>query len=73
MKLTIWMEQTSTSDDALAAQVGVDRSMISRVRRGKRLPSHQLMQAIAEATNGAVRPDDFFDLGVPGRRKSEAA
>jgi transcriptional regulator with XRE-family HTH domain len=74
MKLAAWMEWTCTGDEELAAKVGVGRSMISRVRRGKRLPSYQLMQAIAEATGGAVRPDDFFDL-PPARRdaKVEAA
>lgn len=54
------MTETGTSDDALAAQIGVDRTTVSRIRRGTRLPSADLMRRISDATAGAVMANDFI-------------
>lgn len=53
------MIETETSDEALAARLDVDRSTISRIRRGKRMPSPEMMQRIRQATSGAVTANDF--------------
>lgn len=71
MRLNEWMTETGTTDDALAALVGVDRSTISRIRRGARVPSFATMQAICEATGGRVQPNSFF--GLPAACNGEAA
>lgn len=61
MRLSQWMADTHTSDEALALRIGVDRSTISRIRRGTRRPSADLMRAIREATGGAVSADDLLE------------
>jgi transcriptional regulator with XRE-family HTH domain len=59
MRLEDWMTATKATDQALATKLGVDRSTISRIRRGKRVPSVEIMRAIHEATSGAVSANDF--------------
>lgn len=64
MKLDVWMSITSTSDEMLALSLGIDRSHANRLRRGVKRPSTELMGKIAEATKGAVTPNDFFTFPV---------
>jgi transcriptional regulator with XRE-family HTH domain len=59
MRLDHWMTETATPDEALAARVEVDRSTISRIRRGTRMPSPEMMRKLFEATGGAVTANDF--------------
>lgn len=47
------------SDEALASQLSVDRSTISRIRRGARMPSPEMMRKLHDATGGAVTANDF--------------
>lgn len=61
------MSETATSDEALAARLEVDRTTISRIRRGKRMPSADMMRAICGATEGMVTANDFVHV------ESEAA
>ncbi len=56
------MTAQKVDDEALAALVERDRTTIVRLRAGKYRPSHELMARIAAATNGAVQPNDFFEL-----------
>jgi len=60
MRLNTYMTREGIKDADLAETVGCDRTTILRVRRDEQRPSHALMEKIAEATSGAVRPDDFF-------------
>lgn len=53
------MTETGTADDVLAALVEADRSTISRIRRGTRMPSPEMMRKLFEATAGAVTANDF--------------
>ncbi len=66
MKLTDWMEINCLVDADVAARldVKIDRSTISRVRRGKQHPSPSLIVSIARLTNGQVPPNSFFDVEV---------
>lgn len=61
MRLNDWMSQAGATDQTLADTIGrgIDRSTISRIRRGKRMPSAELMRLIHEATGGAVTANDF--------------
>lgn len=53
------MNETDTMDEALALRLGVDRSTVSRIRRGRRMPSPEMMRLIHAATDGAVTANDF--------------
>lgn len=59
MRLNEWMNAGSISDEALAARLEVDRTTISRIRRGTRMPSPEMMRKIRDATNGSVTANDF--------------
>lgn len=59
MNLDRWMTETGATDEAFAVMVGVSRPTISRIRKGKRQPSLDVMRAIWEATAGAVTANDF--------------
>lgn len=61
MKLSDYMAGEEIDDQALAEQLGVDRSTIFRVRKGTHKPSPTLMAEIAKLTGGAVLPNDYFD------------
>ncbi len=64
MKLSEWMELNGMADAGMVEllDVKIDRSTISRVRRGKQRPSPALIESIARLTNGQVLPNSFFDV-----------
>ena len=45
-----------------ANMIGVDAKTIARYAHGDRIPTRQIMSAIFAATDGTVRPEDFYDL-----------
>lgn len=53
-KLAEYLNATGTTDAALAAKVGCDRSMITKIRSGKATPSLPLALAITRETGVAV-------------------
>lgn len=59
-RLAEWMRERGMSDEDLAAQVGTTRATISRLRRGKLVPTLRLAAAIKSATGEAVLVDDFI-------------
>lgn len=63
MRLNEWMTDAGVTDEALALQVEADRTTISRIRRGTRMPSPDMMRKIREATGGAVTANDFVHVG----------
>lgn len=73
MKLKDYLELPGNSATKLANEVDVAVSTITRLAKGDTVPSHKLIADIAEKTNGAVMPNDFFDLQVRGRRDGEKA
>jgi transcriptional regulator with XRE-family HTH domain len=62
MKLEAWIESTGRTSASFARDLGVEASTIHRIVRRERKPSHALMEKIAQATEGAVTPNDFFDV-----------
>jgi len=64
MKLQNWMDENGLDDEALALRVGRHRTQILRVRTGRSRPSDDLKRAIADASEGRVQPNDWFD-GLP--------
>lgn len=60
MTLQQWMDANGVTDDALAVRAGVDRSTISRVRRGKIAPSLALAGTLNSITAGCVPMQSFL-------------
>jgi hypothetical protein len=65
MKLEDWMKEGGISQTKAAALFDATQATISRILRKEGFPSPAMMSRIAFATNGLVRPDDFFD-DLPG-------
>lgn len=62
MKLEAWLASTGTKDVEFARRIGVSRVTLFRFKTGRRIPDRESMAAIASETEGAVTPNDFFDL-----------
>lgn len=60
--LDTYLKANGIKNAAFALQVGASEATISRLRSGKQTPSYPLLSRIAEATNGAVTPNDFLPL-----------
>ncbi len=61
MKLSKWMALHKRGDAWLAAQVGRERSFITKVRNGKAAPSVEVAARIQRVTNGGVTALDLAD------------
>lgn len=60
MTLKDYLELPGHNATKLAQAVGCSVSTITRAADGDTLPSRKTMQAISDATRGAVMPNDFF-------------
>lgn len=60
MRLSAFLDLPGQSATDIARQCGVAVSTITRVAKGEKNPSLVLMQAIRDATRGAVSADDFL-------------
>ena len=52
--LQSYMEREKVSDTAFSEMIGRDRSVVSRLRRGKMLPSLEVAAVIENVTSGKV-------------------
>ncbi|MDS1138603.1 helix-turn-helix transcriptional regulator [Nitratireductor indicus] len=65
MKLETYLQSKDLKPTTFAAKVGVYPSTITRILRGERSPSLELVMKIERATKGKVKPRDWFsDEGV---------
>jgi transcriptional regulator with XRE-family HTH domain len=64
MKLRAHLTQTGTSVAEFSRKIGVSKMAVQHWVSGNRIPRPEIMKRITEATNGAVQPNDFFDMGV---------
>ena len=62
MKLSDYMKKRGLSATALADDLGVSVSTVTRAARGEAIPSKSLMASIHKLTCGKVAPVDFYDL-----------
>lgn len=61
MTLQEFMRARKLDDEAMASKVGeVSAHGVRKWRTGERMPRARQMQRIINATEGLVRPDDFF-------------
>lgn len=70
MQLSDFMSARGLDDEAMAelvrksSGVSVDRSTISRIRRGKCRPSWDLIACLKSVSKGRVSADDFLETEV---------
>lgn len=62
-KLAAWMLVNDKSDEALAAELGVSRVHVSRLRRGLHRPRHELALKLEKVTN-LPASTFIFDEGI---------
>lgn len=70
MNLEQWRKIQGLTNNRLADMVGVNKSTISRLRRGVTKPSPDTAKAIVELTDGAVTLGDLYGGNL---RKKEKA
>lgn len=63
MRLDDYLKQHRTSPSRFAAMVGVNCSTIYRIRTGQTFPHKRTIQAIWDATDGQVGPNDLLMTG----------
>lgn len=76
MKIDQYLKDHSLTDDQFAAQVGADRSAVTRWRNGTTIPSPARQVRIFEVTGGLVSPNDFMPAPAtlaPAEPSTEAA
>jgi DNA-binding XRE family transcriptional regulator len=73
VKLAAWRRMKGMTQAALAAELGCSQSYVSQMERPKGwiIPGPDVMGEIHRVTNGAVEPNDFYDL-PPGRAEMAA-
>lgn len=73
MELQQYLREHNVKPSDFAQEIGVRRGAIWRYGQG-RIPSPEIMVRIYYATNGAVTPNDFYDLGpTPGLSDDDTA
>lgn len=73
MKLVAWRRQESMTQADLADRLGCSQSYVSQMERAVDpiIPGPAIMIALYELSEGAVQPNDFYDL--PDLRQRRAA
>lgn len=64
MKLQNYLALNAVKQKDFAARIGENQTCVNRYCLGQRIPRPDVMRKIFDATNGAVTPNDFFDLPV---------
>lgn len=62
MRLSAYLALRQLNDPAFAKLIGADRQDVHRYRTGQAIPRRAVMQDIFRVTEGAVTPNDFYDL-----------
>lgn len=69
VKLSEYLKDRNLSRAEFGNIIGVSQVAITRYINGLRIPRSVHLEAIAKATDGAVKPNDFFD-GLPASAPS---
>lgn len=73
MKLSDYLSGKEISAASFAETLGVERQTVHRWVRGERYPDFKMLVRIAEATGGAVTPNDFFGVGLTDPEEGRVA
>ena len=60
MKLRDWLSSNEIDGGSFARTIGVTRAAVNYYVHGQRYPRPDIMQRITAATDGQVRPEDFY-------------
>ena len=63
MDLQTYISLKGMSQEQFAQRIGVKQKSVSRYAAGERVPHPKIMSDSYSATNGAVEPNDFYELG----------
>jgi len=63
MDLQTYISLKGMSQEQVAQRIGVKQKSVSRYAAGERVPHPKIMSDIYSATDGAVEPNDFYELG----------
>jgi transcriptional regulator with XRE-family HTH domain len=61
MNLSQYMKRNSLNDREMAERIGVERSVVTKLRSNRIRPSIETAVAIIKATSGAVSLDSFLE------------
>ena len=61
MKLHDYLKSNKIKGKDFAAQIGVDKSYVSALRRHAKWPSEDVIRRIKDATKGQVTADSFLE------------
>ena len=67
MRLADYLRREGLTASAFARRIGRSEATVSRILRGINRPDWSTLEAIRKATDGAVTPNDFFDVNVEGK------
>ena len=59
MHLAEYMRAQELTDKQVAAEIGVSRATVSRIRRGKMRPGWPTLEKLKGWSNGEISADDF--------------
>lgn len=62
MTLDEYLTEQNITAAAFAKRIERAVSTVTRIRKGDQHPDSDTLQSIVYATNGAVTPNDFFDV-----------
>jgi len=63
MKLREWRQANGISQKKFAVLADLEgKETVYRYEKGQHIPRPDVMKRIYQATNGEVRPDDWYDL-----------
>jgi transcriptional regulator with XRE-family HTH domain len=66
MHISEYMRVRNLTDREMAELIGAERSYVTRLRLGQAKPSPAMTQTIFDRTEGAIEPNDWYDLGQAG-------
>jgi transcriptional regulator with XRE-family HTH domain len=61
-KLGDWRRAKGLTQEDLGAKLGCEKPTVARYEAGTRIPERDTMRRIYVVTDGAVTPNDFYDL-----------
>lgn len=64
MQLGSWLNKRKMAYGEFGALIGTSAEAVRRYAIGLRTPRRMIMQKIVEATNGSVRPGDFYQVAI---------